>query len=163
MARLERFKEAQRSSHAGFAVALDEIRCGGKRGHWIWYVFPQLEGLGTSPAARVYAIADEEEAVAFLREPELRSRLLAIASAVASQLKTGPGKSLRALMGSDVDARKVVSSMTLFGEVARMLHDAEGGAEYGALATAADDVLAAAEAEGFSRCAYTLRRIRGAE
>ena len=115
MSRLDRFRDAQNSSDAGFESALDELRRGRKSGHWIWYIFPQIAGLGTSDAARTFALEGEEEAAEFLRDTELRSRLLTIASAVADQLRTGRTQSLRALMGSDIDARKVVSSLTLFG------------------------------------------------
>src|SRR4029079_17352418 len=105
MSRLERFKEAQNASHAGFESALAEIRAGGKRGHWIWYIFPQLDGLGTSGNSRAFAIEGEKEAADFLRDLELRSRLLTVATAVAEQLKTGKTPSLRALMASDIDTQ----------------------------------------------------------
>ena len=159
MSRLERFREAQNSSHAGFESALEELRTGGKRGHWIWYVFPQIEGLGTSAAARTFALDGEEEAVEFLREQELRSRLLTIAQAVAEELTTGRAK-LQTLMGSDIDARKVVSSLTLFGDVARKLHEAEGLEAYRAIAKVADEVLAVAASQGYPPCSFTLGRIR---
>jgi uncharacterized protein (DUF1810 family) len=160
MSRLERFRAAQNSPYAGFESALQEVRSGGKRGHWIWYVFPQIDGLGLSGSSQAYALDGEEEAAEFLRDPELRARLLAIASEVANQLHTGKAISLRALMGSDIDARKVVSSLTLLGHVARKLHGVEGLDAYGALANVADDVLALAEAQGYPPCAFTLRRLR---
>src|SRR5215213_5808856 len=118
---LERFKSAQASPHSGFDVALAEIRGGGKRGHWIWYVFPQLAGLGHSSMAEAYGIRDEAEAIAFLRDPELRERLMTITTAVADQLDGRPSSSLRGLMGSQVDALKLVSSLTLFRHVAARL------------------------------------------
>ena len=155
-----RFKSAQDAEHAGFASALREIRAGGKRGHWIWYIFPQLSGLGTSDTSRFFAIDGEQEAAAFLRDPELRSRLLSIAGAVAQQLSTGRAPSLCALMGSDTDARKVVSSLTLFRQVARTLHASEGLEAYATLASVADEVLSRAAAEGYPPCAETLRRLR---
>ena len=155
MSRLERFREAQDSPHAGFQSALDELRTGGKRGHWIWYVFPQIEGLGTSAAARTFALDGEEEAVEFLRDQELRSRLLTIAQAVAEELTTGRARSLQALMGSDIDAKKVVSSLTLFRHVARKLHEAEGLEACRAIAKVADEVLAVAASQGYSPCSFT--------
>jgi uncharacterized protein (DUF1810 family) len=158
MSRLERFITAQDAPHAGFATALGEIRSGGKRSHWIWYIFPQLAGLGMSSTSQAFAIEDEQEAIAYLRDEQLRFRLLTITKSVAERLAAGKGKSLRALMGGETDARKVVSSLTLFGVVARKL-EAEGGEDYAALADAADEVLAVAEAEGYPRCAHTLRRI----
>jgi uncharacterized protein (DUF1810 family) len=159
VSRLDRFKAAQNSPHAGFESALKEIRTGAKTGHWIWYVFPQIAGLGTSGPSQTFAIADENEAVEFLRDSDLRQRILTIATAVADQLRTGRTRSLRALMGSDIDARKLVSSLTLFGRVARKMHQTEHLNEYGALAAVADDVLAAAASEGYAECAYTLGRI----
>jgi uncharacterized protein (DUF1810 family) len=144
---VERFKTAQNSPHAGFDEALDEIQSGQKRGHWIWYVFPQLAGLGSSASARMYAIEGETEAVEFLRDSELRSRLLTITIAVSEQLESGV--SLRDLMGSEIDALKLVSSLTLFRHAANTLGDP--------LATTADKVLKAAAVEGYQACAYTLR------
>ena len=160
MSRLERFKLAQESSQSGFQSALAEIRSGGKRGHWIWYVFPQLGGLGSSGPSQSFAIDGVEEAIEFLHDIELRRRLLTIAAAVAEQLRTRKATSLSALMGSDIDARKVVSSLTLFGQVARNLGAAEGSEAYDAIAGVAEDVLAVAASEGYPPCAYTLRRLR---
>lgn len=159
MAGLDRFRNAQDSSYEGFESALDEVRTGGKSGHWIWYVFPQIRGLGTSGASQTFAIDGEDEAVKFLRDSELRSRFLTIAQAVAEQLKTG--KALRALMGSDIDAKKVVSSLTLFEHVSKKLRDTEGIDEYSSVATVADEVLRLAATQGYPPCAYTLRRLRG--
>jgi len=160
MSRLDRFKSAQASADSGFEFALAEIRSGGKRSHWIWYVFPQLAGLGMSPASQQFAIADEAEAIEYLRDPDLRSRLLTITTAVAERLHVRQPGSLRVLMGSDTDARKVVSSLTLFRRVAERLHAAEGLEGYQRLASVGDEVLAAAAAEGFAPCEYTLRRLR---
>lgn len=162
MVETDRFKDAQDSSYGGFASALDEVRAGGKRGHWIWYVFPQLGGLGMSEAAQTFGIDGEEEAEEYLRDPELRDRYLTIAHAVAEQLRSG--KTLRALMGSDIDAKKTVSSLTLFGHAAAKLRDTEDIediAAYGAVATVADELLALAAAQGYPPCAYTLRNLRG--
>jgi uncharacterized protein (DUF1810 family) len=161
MSRLERFREAQNSSNAGFESALKELRTGGKTGHWIWYIFPQIDGLGTSGPSQTFAINGEEEAVEFLRDSELRSQLLTISDAAAEQLRTGRAKSLRALMGSDIDAKKVVSSLTLFGAVAKKLHEVEGVDAYSSIARVADEVLAVAASQGYPPCSYTLRRIRG--
>ena len=66
---LERFKRAQDQPHSGFATALSELRSGRKTGHWIWYVFPQLSGLGTSDVSQIYGIADVTEATDYLRDP----------------------------------------------------------------------------------------------
>ena len=156
--RLQRFTDAQQQRGSGFEAALSEIQSGGKRGHWIWYVFPQLAGLGQSPAAREYGIQGLEEAQAYLRDPLLRSRLLTIAIAVLEQLRKRV--SLESLMNSSIDATKLVSSMTLFGAVARKLHAAEGLGDYASLAAVSDDILERADAQGYPRCPFTLARLQ---
>jgi uncharacterized protein (DUF1810 family) len=113
-----------------------------------------------SGLSQTFALNGEEEAVEFLRDPELRSRLLTIAGTVATQLRTGRVKSLRALMGSDIDAKKVVSSLTLFRHVARKLHETEGADAYDSIARIADEVLALAAFQGYPPCSHTLRRLR---
>lgn len=162
MSRLQRFTSAQDARHAGFDEALAEIRAGAKTGHWIWYVFPQIAGLGMSGASQAYAIADEAEAIEYLQHPLLRSRLLEITTAVAERLRTGRPASLSALMGSEIDARKVVSSLTLFGHAAKTLYARARLDAYAAVAAVADEVLEAAAAQGHPPCRYTLRRL-GAE
>jgi uncharacterized protein (DUF1810 family) len=161
VSRLNRFQSAQDARHAGFDEALAEIRAGAKTGHWIWYVFPQIAGLGMSGASQAYAIEDEAEAIEYLRDPVLRSRLLEIATAVAEQLRTHH-TSLWALMGSEIDAQKVVSSLTLFGHAAKTLYARQRVDAYGALAAVADEVLHAAAAQGYPPCRHTLHRL-GAE
>jgi uncharacterized protein (DUF1810 family) len=159
---LERFKSAQNARHAGFEEALAEIRAGAKTGHWIWYVFPQIAGLGMSGASQAYAIADEAEAIQYLKDPVLRSRLLDIATAVAERLRMGHPASLLTLMGSEIDARKLVSSLTLFGHAAKTLSARERLDAYAAVAAVADDVLRVAAAQGYPPCRHTLHRL-GAE
>jgi uncharacterized protein (DUF1810 family) len=156
---LDRFKEAQAEPRSGFDAALSEIRSGGKRGHWIWYVFPQLAGLGHSSASRAYGIDGAAEAHEYLRDPLLRSRLVTIASAVADQLARGVPLGL--LMGSSIDATKLVSSLTLFGHVARRLDESEPLDDYASLARVADAILDAAAAAGVPPCRFTLDRLRG--
>ena len=156
---LERFREAQNAPNNGFAHALDELRRGSKRGHWIWYVLPQIDGLGSSPMSQHFALRGADETIEYLRDPELRSRYLAIVSTVAEQLHATPGTPLRTLMGSEVDALKLVSSLTLFRDVARTLHAREPDDDYATLARVADDVLTRAEDEGYPPCAQTLRRL----
>jgi uncharacterized protein (DUF1810 family) len=108
-AALVRFVEAQSNS---FATALAELRSGRKQSHWMWYVFPQIAGLGRSPTAIFYAIADAGEARAYLAHPLLGPRLIdAVAAAIAA-----PG-SAEAIFGT-VDAMKLRSSLTLFAAVA---------------------------------------------
>jgi uncharacterized protein (DUF1810 family) len=115
--------------------------------------------LGTSGASKTFAIDGQVEAMEFLRDSDLRSRYLTITEAVAEQLRAG--RPLRVLMGSDIDSKKLVSSLTLFGHVAKQLHDAEGVGAYSSVATVADEVLALAATQGYPPCAYTLQRLRG--
>ena len=162
MSRLERFKSAQDARHGGYAEALAEIQAGAKTGHWIWYVFPQIVGLGMSSASQAYAIADEAEAIDYLRDPVLRARLLEITTSVAERLRSGRPASLRALMGSEIDARKVVSSLTLFTYAAKRLDAQELLDAYAAMAAVADEVLRTAAAQGYPPCRHTLHLL-GAE
>ena len=156
MNRLERFRAAQDSPHAGFDAALRELESGRKRGHWIWYILPQLAGLGLSETSRRYAIADEREAIEYLQDPVLRDRLLAIARAIADGLARGVP--LGTLMGSSLDAQKTVSALTLLGEVASRMAQ-KGNASVAPLAEVAARVLDAAERQGYPRCAFTLRQL----
>ena len=104
---LERFVAAQ---HGVYERVLGELRAGRKSGHWIWFIFPQLAGLGRSETSRFYAIASVEEAWTYLTHPVLGPRLLACVDAV---LATPSGASATDIFGS-LDALKVQSSMTLF-------------------------------------------------
>jgi uncharacterized protein (DUF1810 family) len=157
--RLERFKRAQGQQSGGFDAALHEIRTGRKRGHWIWYVFPQLSGLGASSMSQTYAISGLDEAAEYLRDPELRSRLLTITSAVAEQLTENSQLRVDHLMGSSIDAQKLVSSLTLFGNVAQQRSAAEGLEAYGTLARLSQEVLAISASQGYPACEYTLTRL----
>ena len=107
---LDRFVRAQEST---FPRALSELRRGRKDSHWMWFIFPQLEGLGSSFTARNYAIRSLDEARAYLAHPILGSRLLECCRAVlAAQAETAQD-----LMGYPDDL-KLRSSMTLFSLVA---------------------------------------------
>jgi uncharacterized protein (DUF1810 family) len=154
---LDRFTRAQDDPATGFDSALAELRSGRKRSHWIWYVFPQLRGLGNSPAAQTYGISGVPEAEAYLRDPVLCARLLSAATAALDQLRAGIP--LSALMGARIDVLKLVSSMTLFGATARRLSPSDPTGALATLADTADALLAIAEAEGYPRCAYTQQRM----
>lgn len=107
MARLQRFIDAQ---DATFGTALAELTNGAKRSHWMWFIFPQIAGLGRSGTAQFYAIADLGEAKAYLAHPVLGARLAQCTDAV---LAWAGKRSARAVFGT-VDTLKFASSMTLF-------------------------------------------------
>jgi uncharacterized protein (DUF1810 family) len=161
MVELGRFTDAQDSGQPGFAEALRELRAGRKVGHWIWYVFPQLAGLGSSPMAVHYGLRGAEEAAAYLRDPVLLERLVTASDAVRAHLAPGRGKAARLdeIMGSNIDALKLVSSMTLFRHVAARLLTDGPHPQLAALVQHADTILAAAAAEGYASCAFTEREL----
>ncbi len=149
---LDRFVRAQESGGA-YTQALAELNAGAKRSHWIWFVFPQLAGLGSSPMAEMYGLHGVDEATAYLQHPVLRDRLLSAMNAVrAGDARLQPRPPLHRLMGSQIDALKLVSSMTLFREIAKRIGDNE-------VAAAADEIMKRAEAEGFGACAFTKRAL----
>jgi uncharacterized protein (DUF1810 family) len=111
---LERFVKAQEKT---YAATLAELRAGEKRGHWIWWVFPQMRGLGTSEYSVFYGIADEAEALAYLSHPVLGARYRDCVSVVHGHLCQG-GVAPLELMGSEVDVMKLRSSLKLFLRVA---------------------------------------------
>jgi uncharacterized protein (DUF1810 family) len=110
--RLQRFIEAQDTAGT-YEQALSELRAGRKRSHWIWFVFPQIAGLGHSPNARTYAISSLAEAKAYVADPVLGRRLLECARAL---IELG-GTSAVGIFG-EIDAIKLRSSMTLFAAAA---------------------------------------------
>lgn len=151
---LVRFRCAQDASAAGFDDALAELGAGRKMGHWIWYIFPQLAGLGRSSTAQFYGLADLAEARAYLADAVLGARLGAVTEVVDARLAQG-GK-LVELMGGAIDGQKLVSSLTLFLEAA----DPEASKEAARFAAPAERILQVAESQGFPRCAWTLERCR---
>jgi uncharacterized protein (DUF1810 family) len=106
---LQRFVKAQQSV---YPAALAELRAGSKRTHWIWFIFPQVIGLGHSAMAQRYAIKSRDEAMAYLDHPLLGPRLLECTAAVLAV----PQKSAHEIFGSP-DDMKFRSSMTLFEAV----------------------------------------------
>jgi uncharacterized protein (DUF1810 family) len=135
--------------HESFDQALGEIRGGRKRSHWMWFIFPQVAGLGTSPTAAHYAIASRAEADAFLSDPTLGAGYRQLVDAVWTQVVTNR-VSVHKLFGSP-DDHKLVSSLTLLAGVAAELDDA-GWARF---VEQANEVLAQAETQGLPRCAVT--------
>ncbi len=115
---LSRFHEAQEGS---FDTALEELRQGRKRSHWMWWIFPQLADLGRSPTAQHYAIKNLAEARAYLADPFLSRHLTEAATAILSH----PDRPAADILG-EIDALKLRSSATLF-------HEAGGGPEHQAM------------------------------
>ena len=107
---LERFVQAQDPVYAG---VVDELRAGHKRSHWMWFIFPQIAGLGRSSMAQRYAIANDDEAADYLAHPVLGPRLRECANIVLSL----QGLSANDIFG-DPDDVKFRSSMTLFADTA---------------------------------------------
>ena len=105
---LRRFVDAQ-DAGGTYGTALRELRAGRKSSHWMWFVLPQLAGLGRSAMAQRFAIADLDEARAYLAHPVLGRRLVECARALTALDTADPV----AVLG-DVDAQKLQSSMTLF-------------------------------------------------
>jgi uncharacterized protein (DUF1810 family) len=105
---LERFVVAQ-DNGAAYERACRELRDGRKSSHWMWFVFPQIAGLGTSATSRHFAISSIEEARAYLSHPVLGPRLLACA-----QILLGIADKGAAQIFGELDAQKLCSSMTLF-------------------------------------------------
>jgi uncharacterized protein (DUF1810 family) len=113
--RFERFVRAQAGC---YAAVVDELRNGRKRTHWMWYIFPQLRGLGFSSTSHYYGIESLEDARAYLEHPLLGARLLECVSIVNGVR----GRSAKEILGT-VDAAKLRSSATLF-------QAAGGGSEF---------------------------------
>lgn len=108
MSDLDRFHAAQEDA---YETALAELRAGRKTTHWMWFVFPQLRGLGRSSMAREYGIADLGEARDYLADPELSARLQSCGEAMLEHRE----KSAEEILGN-IDALKLRSSATLFRE-----------------------------------------------
>lgn len=106
---LQRFMDAQQSD---YAIALEEVRKGRKRTHWMWYIFPQLKGLGISTTCQYYGIKDLEEAKAYLDKPVLGYRIVHICQELIKLESTNA-----TLIFGSPDDMKLRSSMTLFSAV----------------------------------------------
>lgn len=149
---LGRFVVAQRDD---IGRALEEIDSGRKRSHWMWYMFPQVTGLGSSPMSRQYAIHSIDEAEAFLLHPTLGPNYQRLVDAVWHQV-VELGVTIESVFGSP-DNVKLVSSLTLFAGVARRLDAADVSP------VRMDDILRAAEREGLGRCTTTERFLAAAQ
>jgi uncharacterized protein (DUF1810 family) len=109
MEKFERFITAQQND---YPLALSEIKSGRKRSHWMWYIFPQLDGLGLTETSRYYALQNIDDAARYLAHPVLGARLIEI----SQELLSLEGKSANAVFGTP-DELKLKSSMTLFALV----------------------------------------------
>ena len=116
---LERFVDAQASVYAEVEA---ELKAGRKRTHWMWYIFPQIRGLGSSSMARQYAISGLAEAVAYLEHPLLGPRLCQCTELVNEIVAREPGTEIEQVLGYPDDL-KFRSSMTLFARAAEELSD----------------------------------------
>ena len=109
---LDRFVEAQSDKHSGYDIAFSEIKNGHKDSHWIWYIFPQLKGLGHSTFATYYGITDAEEARMFMNHKILGPRLREI----SQELLNHKGKPITTIV-PPIDSIKICSCMTLFDAI----------------------------------------------
>lgn len=103
---IERFVEEQDKV---FSVVKQELREGKKRSHWMWYIFPQIKGLGRTPTSKFYSISCIEEVKAYLDHPKLKDRLRELCQILIQSGKEDPVD-----IFGNIDARKLKSSMTLF-------------------------------------------------
>ena len=121
---LERFVQAQEKV-GSYERALAELKAGKKSGHWIWWIFPQLRGLGSSHNSTFYGLADETEARAYIQHPVLGQRYCDCVHEVYMQLYRN-GRTPLELMGSDIDVIKLTSSLELFLRHGLTAHDIRG-------------------------------------
>ena len=119
----EKYLKAQEGTYGSYEKALAEIKRGRKTSHWIWYIFPQIAGLGFSSTSHHYALGSLDEAKAYLANKVLRGRLIEMSEALLRQ-----EGSAESILGH-VDAVKVRSCMTLFREAARGESGADPGTE----------------------------------
>ena len=140
-------QDARRGGATAYDVARAELERGRKTTHWIWFIFPQIP-LGTSPMAARYALQDREDAEAYLAHAILGPRLVDMATLVLGHLERGSAPDT--LMGSNLDALKLASSMTLFDRVAAASHPECPPRVF-------ERVLDALATHRTARCAATLR------
>src|SRR4051794_800849 len=154
---LNRFLEAQADADSGFETALKELKAGRKTSHWIWYIFPQLVGLGRSPTAKFYGLAGLDEARNYFLDPVLGPRIQAVTAVVREKLEQGI--LLNNLMGSAVDSAKLASCLTLFEAVIKTIpkeKQRSGHADFSADVTS---ILRMAEQQGYPRCQFTVAEV----
>lgn len=156
MSKLDRFHNAQQglSSLPSFKQAFGEIHQGTKVSHWIWYILPQLKELGFSGTAKHYGIEDAQEACDYLRNKALFDNYLSIIKEIQIQIKH---RSITYVMGSSIDAKKLMSSITLFREVAAYLNSLqqEPFHDYKGMVETCDYILERAAKDNLFLCQHT--------
>ncbi len=160
---ITRFTKAQQGStyHRSYQQAYQELQQGKKETDWIWYIFPQLKVLGRSDAAKHFGIVDLEEACAYLQDEKLFKNYFEILLLVKKQLETIPAQQL---MSKEIDVKKLVSSLTLFQEAARLLAQrGYANQDYPGLAECCSKVLAELEKQNYLPCQTTLQFIDSTE
>ena len=119
-----------------YESALLELETGQKTSHWMWYIFPQMIGLGTSEMSIKYAITDESEAIGYLQNSLLFDHLAAVTKAIHGHVVV-MNKQVLNVLGSDIDVIKLKSSLHLFSQLAKQLRDQK----FSAFIQHADEVL----------------------
>lgn len=148
--------------HNNYANALAQLKQGHKTGHWIWYIFPQISGLGQSATAREWELKDIHEACAYLHHPQLLAHYREILVVVDEKLQQG--LPIAALMGGHPDDFKLISSVTLFSAAAECLATDSATADtdarsYQHLAVVCHRVLSAVQQQNYPPCEFTLHRL----
>ena len=146
---LERFREAQKEMHL---TAKCELASGAKRTHWIWYIFPQLKGLGHSNMCKHYDIQSGDEACAYLQDESLFKNYVELLSIVKIQLTKGI--SLNNLFNGSTDAKKFISSLTLFNLAAKHLLS-ENFYQLSAFVELTNNLLKIIQTQGYKTCTHT--------
>lgn len=160
MANLDRFINAQ-NEHKTYNQAYKELQNGAKTSHWIWFIFPQLKELSFSPTAKHYGIVDAQEACDYLKNDQLFANYQKITALVLRQLQHKIP--LRTLMGSEIDAQKLMSSLTLFRATASFLEQqGDKSHDHIELITCCDQIFAQLQSQGYVPCKKTRQLIEPA-
>ncbi|KGP63366.1 hypothetical protein EP47_10935 [Legionella norrlandica] len=152
--KFQHFHQAQEDKTEGYQKAFDEIENGGKKSHWIWYIFPQLKSLGRSNSSKLYGIADLNEACDYLKDPVLFNRYYNLLQLTEKKLKTIP---LYHLMGGSPDDLKYISSLTLFRAASKYLSSNEEDTQhnYKKLYETCNRIFEQIAYQGYSPCPKT--------
>ena len=161
MNELKRFHEAQQNKYSGYNQAYKEISAGQKTSHWIWYILPQLKlkTLGQSGNSQFYGIVNFEEACSYLKDPLLFMRYNEIIRLIEQNLKKGIP--LKVIMGSSIDVKKLISSITLFREVASYLeiYEKKPNSDFKTLKDRCDTIFTLIP-KNYAPCTHTLTYLK---